>query len=134
MIRPYAVPVQPLSAALLTLAVQGRFSLSTRAAARCAPPARAVSGDYTPAQALTRLLDGTGCTFRQIDGQAYEIIALPKKPAPQSQPVARPAPPPEDPELSELVVVATRQLTPAARLAYPVSTMAAADRGTCWRR
>ena len=127
MIRPYAVPVQPLSAALLTLAVQGRFSLSTRAAARCAPPARAVSGDYTPAQALTRLLDGTGCTFRQIDGQAYEIIALPKKPAPQSQPVARPAPPPEDPELSELVVVATRQLTPAARLAYPVSTLAAAD-------
>ena len=109
--------------------MQGQFSLSTQAATGCRAQTSALFGKFTAPQALTRLLEGTGCGFRQIDAQAFEIITLPRHSVPSIPAIVRPAPAPtaEDPELSELVVVATRQLTPVARLAYPVSTLAAAD-------
>lgn len=114
----FSIPRKALSAALVDLAIQSGVSISTGPALACAPPAEALVGRYSLKAALARLLAGTGCGYRLIDARAVEIVrAAPVVSAP------RPVAPAPTPDLSELVVVATRQPTPANRLAYPVSAL-----------
>ena len=116
---------QPLSRALVALATQANISIGFTASARCMAQDRGVVGQMTVAQALATLLDGSGCGYRMIDARAAEIIAAPvRKAAPPITPQADAAPP-----LSELVVVATRRLTPASQLAYAVSVVESNARG-----
>ncbi len=117
----FDIPSKPLKTALVDLAVQADISISTRAAAGCAPTSRPVRGRFTLQDGLVRMLAGTGCGFRMIDAGAVEIVRLPA-----AKPVARKAAPTEatpSAALDELVVVATRRPTPSDRLAYAVSAM-----------
>ncbi|KQY92301.1 TonB-dependent receptor [Caulobacter sp. Root1455] len=117
----FDIPSKPLKTALVDLAVQAGVSISTQAAAGCAPASRPVRGRFTLQDGLTRMLAGTGCGFRMIDAGAVEIVRLPA-----AKPVARKAAPTEpgpSAALDELVVVATRRPTPADRLAYAVSAV-----------
>ncbi|WP_304164258.1 TonB-dependent receptor domain-containing protein [Phenylobacterium aquaticum] len=117
-VHAFNIPRKPLSAALVDLALQAGVSISTRAAETCAPSSQPLIGRYSLGQALDRLLAGTGCGYRLVDARAVEIVRLPP-PRPAATPL-RVAP---LADVAELVVVATRQPTPADRLAYPVSAL-----------
>lgn len=110
---------KPLTAAMIDFAVQAHISISTGKAGGCAPPAAPLVGRFGVEEGLQRVLAGTGCTYRLVDARAVEILPAPRRRAPDAEP---PQPPP-NPSLSELIVVATRQATPAARLAYPVTAV-----------
>lgn len=117
----FDIPSKPLKTALVDLAVQAGVSISTQAAARCAPMSQPLRGRYTLQEGLTKLLAGTGCGFRLIDAGAIEIVRLPP-----AKPLFRKLHQPEpasSPVLDALVVVATRRPTPADRLAYAVSAV-----------
>ncbi|WP_421738127.1 TonB-dependent receptor domain-containing protein [Caulobacter sp.] len=117
----FDIPSKPLKAALVDFAVQAGVSISTQAAAGCAPTSRPLRGRLSPREGLTRLLAGTGCGFRLIDAGAIEIVRLPPA-KPAGQRPAQDDPAPSNP-LDELIVVATRRPTPADRLAYAVSAI-----------
>lgn len=121
--RPFNVPRQPLRAALVQLAIQARVSISIGDAAGCAATGNAVAGRLPLEVALTRLLEGTGCTFHWIDAGAVEIAKSPAMPKPP--PVVRSAAATSSAApagaLDEVVVVATRRPTRPDRLAYAVS-------------
>ncbi|CAN5207914.1 TonB-dependent receptor [soil metagenome] len=117
----FDIPSKPLKSALVDLAVQAGVSISTQAAAGCAPTSQPLRGRFTLRDGLARILAGTGCGFRIIDAGAIEIVRLPP-----AQPVVRRAlraEPSPSAALDELVVVATRRPTPADRLAYAVSAV-----------
>jgi outer membrane receptor protein involved in Fe transport len=121
----FEVRRQPLSAALVELATQAGVSISTRAAAQCAPQGRAVSGRLPLDEALNRLLAGTGCGYRMIDAKAVEIVRLttPKAIPRQVSPPHPSSPSPSASSLDELIVVATRRPARDDTLAYPVSAL-----------
>jgi outer membrane receptor protein involved in Fe transport len=109
------VPGEPLKAALLDFAVQTDISLGVERLGQCANRTVSLVGRYSRRGGLDRLLAGSGCGYRQLDRQAFDIVRLaPPQPAPA-------AAPPAPADLSELVVVATMRATPADRLAYAVS-------------
>jgi outer membrane receptor protein involved in Fe transport len=124
----FDLPSQPLNSALIKFAVQTHLSINTAPVARCAKLSRPVIGAYTAAQALARMLQGTGCGFEVLDAHAFAItVNRSRAPAPRAAAVPHPsAPAPAATPLQELVVVATRRLTPADRLAYGVSAVNAA--------
>ncbi|PTS87055.1 MULTISPECIES: TonB-dependent receptor [unclassified Caulobacter] len=116
----FNIPAKPLKSALIDFAVQAGASISTQAAAGCAPTSRPLRGRYTLQNGLTRLLKDTGCGFRLVDSGAIEIIRLPPKKATRVVVAESPSP---AALVDELVVVANQRLTPADRLAYAVSGM-----------
>lgn len=126
----FNVPARGLGAELVDFAVQADISISTRNLAACAPTGRALVGRYTVRAGLTRILAGTGCGFRFIDGRAVEVSPLPRPPAapPRPPPPATPPPatPPTSTDLEAVVVVATRRPTAIDQLAYPVTALGAA--------
>ncbi|THD51086.1 TonB-dependent receptor [Phenylobacterium sp.] len=111
---------EPLSAALVDLATTAGVSISTRAARACAAQGQPVAGRYTVSEALARLLEGTGCSFRFIDKGAVEIRPAARAVRTGAAPVGIPEARTND--LDELIVVATRRATAADRLAYAVSS------------
>lgn len=108
---------QGLEAALIQFALQAEVSISTRHVSACGDFRGPVRGTFTLEAGLRRILAGTGCGYRLVDARAVEVVRL----APRSRAAAAAVGP--DPDLSELVVVATRRPTPAARLAHPVSVL-----------
>ncbi len=118
----FDIPAKPLKAALIDLAIESGVSISTQAAATCAPNGHALKGRLTLEAGLKNLLAGTGCGFRMIDAHAVEIFRLPRDKPPATKP-SRKLQTEEASSLSELVIVATRRLTPADRLAYAVSAI-----------
>lgn len=118
-VHAFNIPRQSLSGALVALATQAEVSISTGAAAQCAPQGQPVFGRLTLDAALTRMLSGTGCSYRMLDARAVEIVRLPA-PTPPQHAAAR-APPSSN--LDELIVVATRRPTRADNLAYAVSAL-----------
>lgn len=116
----FDIPAKPLKSALIDFAVQAGASISTQAAAGCAPTSRPLKGRYALQDGLTRLLKDTGCGFRLVDSGAIEIIRLPPKKATRVVVAESPSP---AALVDELVVVANQRLTPADRLAYAVSGM-----------
>ncbi|MDB5435092.1 MAG: TonB-dependent receptor plug [Phenylobacterium sp.] len=118
-LHAFNIPRQPLGAALVALATQAEVTISTAAAAQCAPQGQPVLGRLTLDAALTRMLAGTGCGYRMIDTRAVEIVRSPA-PKPPQRDVVRAAPPPS---LDTLIVVATRRPTRSDSLAYAVSAL-----------
>lgn len=127
----FAVPPGPLKSAATLFAIQARVSIDLSAAQACGP-SPGFSGRADPDTALKALLRGAGCEARLISPKAYKIVPRPPPPVrlpvmsvvETSTEVASP--------LSELVIVATRRLAVADRLAYSVSALderAAAARG-----
>jgi len=116
----FNIAASPLQSALVKFAVQANISLGLDAVDACSGVARALTGRYTIEEGLQRILRGSGCGYRRLDAGAYEIRPLPRT-APAPAIAANESPTRAD--LSELVVVATRQTTPADRLAYAVSSI-----------
>ncbi len=116
----FDIPRQSLNAALIALATQADVSISTRAAAQCAPQGQPVIGRLTLDAALTRMLAGTGCSYHMLDARAVEIVRSPALKPPPPHEAARGGP---SSNLDELIVVATRRATRADNLAYAVSAL-----------
>lgn len=118
----FAIPAGPLKAAATTFALQAHVSIDLGAAQRCGP-SPGFSGRAEAGAALAALLRGGGCEARLVAPRAYKIIPIPP---PSSRPPVAPAPRPQSedaPPLAELVIVATRRLAVADRLAYSVSAL-----------
>jgi outer membrane receptor for ferric coprogen and ferric-rhodotorulic acid len=93
------------------------FSETT--AGRSAPE---LSGEYTITAALTRLLEGSDLTFRQIDEHTFEVRPAPPRAArlpPKAHQSAPPTPVPNDP-MQEVRVTATAEQLVATRVPTPL--------------
>ncbi|HQT53424.1 MAG TPA: TonB-dependent receptor, partial [Phenylobacterium sp.] len=120
----FKIPTTGLKAALVTFAIQAKVSISTGAAANCRPTGNPLVGRFNLSDGLTRLLAGTGCSFRIIDPQTIEIVRAPPRSQPLHPPQARVSPPDTAPVLvNELVVTATKRTASAGRLPYSVSVV-----------
>jgi outer membrane receptor protein involved in Fe transport len=113
----FDVPAGDLSRSLLLFAAQAHVSIGLAPGVACGATLHGLAGRYEIEEGLNRLLAGTGCGFRRIDGGAYFIIATPR-PAPRPS-LAAPVPLPL--EVGEVVVTATRRPVLTSRLAYAVS-------------
>lgn len=110
----FDVPKSSLGAALVAFAVQAHLSISTGRAHGCSDPKSSLVGSLRPEEGLDRLLAGTGCSYRMVASDAVEVFRT-ATPSASAVPRAAAA------AVGELIVVATRRPTDAARLAYPVS-------------
>lgn len=63
-VRAFHIPAQPLSSALNAFGRQSGLQITTASSTANGVMSRAVDGNYTPRQALTILLEGTGISFR----------------------------------------------------------------------
>lgn len=124
---PFSIPVQPLEDALVKFGLQAGVSVGGADLARCGAMTQGVVGDYTHAAALSRLLSGTRCDFKAIDGRAFSVA--PKAPAPRSEPVVTAPAATSAPTLVlDLTVTTTRRpsivsLTPASVSLIGASTL-----------
>lgn len=80
------IPAQSLSAALQELAKERNFQIVYVSEDVNSLRTRGAVGDLTPTEALQKLLEGTGLTFRSLDEKT--VVILPK-PAPRPPQVAR---------------------------------------------
>lgn len=125
----FAIPAQPLSDAVLAFGRQSGISIGSGAAAQCGP-SRPVHGDFQVEDALTRLLAGTGCTWRRIDAQAFVIV---RSPSGVRWPWRRRAPPPPSvsdgppTQLDEVVVTATKESLTLSQAPYALSVQDGRD-------
>jgi outer membrane receptor protein involved in Fe transport len=128
--RVFHVRAEPLTRALLDFAIQANISIGADQAARCGARSPGVNGEMTVAQALDRILAGTGCGFRPVDATSVRIVR--EAPAPLPAPAARPAPRAPvpasgelvSPAVPELVVTATRRGAVSLRLPDAIRAIA----------
>ena len=123
----YSIPSQPLPQAVVAFGVQSGVSIGSGPAASCGR-SRALRGRFETEAGLTRLLAGTGCTWRRIDGRAYMIerVVRPARPV-----VTRPLPAPLPTAtgdkglavLDEVVVTATRRDITLADAPYALTAI-----------
>jgi outer membrane receptor for ferric coprogen and ferric-rhodotorulic acid len=78
--RAFTIPPQPLGAALITFGRQVGLQVAYPAEAVAGLASPGVSGTFTPAEALRRLLAGTGLVFR-FTGSATVTISRPGPPS-----------------------------------------------------
>lgn len=105
----FDLPAQPLDAALVAFGEVTGYSVlvsSQLAAGRVAAPVR---GDYTPAEALQRLLAGTQLGARFSGSNAFTLLALADAPVAPASAEAAPATPP----LQGYAAILQRSLTRA---------------------
>ncbi len=83
--------------------------------------APALSGEYTLTAALTRLLDGSGLTFRQVNEHTVEVRQAPQRSA-RLPPKARQSTPTpaSDDRMQEVQVIATAEQLVATRVPTPL--------------
>ncbi|SFK73829.1 Secretin and TonB N terminus short domain-containing protein [Lysobacter sp. cf310] len=104
----YALPAQPLGAALNQLAASGDAQMLVPPELVRNRTAPALSGRYTLTQALERLLAGSGLSYRVTRSGVITIVAAPATPRPRQTPTA---PPPKakaaaaEPDPTELATV-----------------------------
>lgn len=123
----FSIPSQPLPDAVVAFGLQSGVSIGSGAAASCSR-SRTLRGRFETEAALTRLLAGTGCTWRRIDGRAYVIerAVRPARPAvtrtlPSSAPVATGDQGPA--VLDEVIVTATRRDITLADAPYALTAI-----------
>jgi len=75
--RSFDIPAQSLTEALLIFGRQSGVQVTADATLTSGKSSSAVSGDLSSGQALSRLLSGTGLTFRFINSRAVRIEAAP---------------------------------------------------------
>jgi TonB-dependent siderophore receptor len=81
-----------------------------------------LSGKYTLAAALTRLLEGSDLTFRQVNEHTVEVRQAPPHPAGLSRKPQRPAPSTaaSNDQMQEVTVIATAEQLVATRVPTPL--------------
>jgi outer membrane receptor protein involved in Fe transport len=120
--RAFAVPAEATTQALLDLAVQADVSIAIGDAGRCAKTSRPVHGQLTLAEALDRLLAGSGCTWQMVDAGAVRIVRAPPPRAPEPRtraktaPLVHGTPSPGATVVPEVLVTTTRRRALPARL------------------
>lgn len=77
-VRTFAISAQPLLAALQQFTEQSGIQVSYPAELGHGAQAAAVSGNFSSAEALSRLLTGTGLTFRQTGTSAFTLERAPR--------------------------------------------------------
>jgi hypothetical protein len=110
----------PLDEALQELARQTGIQVIFFSKITAGHSAPELSGEYTLAAAMTRLLEGSDLTFRQVNEHTVEVRQAP----PHSGRLPRkvqPAPPPaSDDELREVIVNAMAEQLVATRVSTPL--------------
>jgi TonB-dependent siderophore receptor len=111
-----------LEEALQELARQAGIQLvffSNITAGRRAPQ---LSGKYTLTAALTRLLEGSDLTFRQVNEHTVEVRQAPPRPAGLSRRAQQPPPltPDSNDQMQEVSVIATAEQLVATRVPTPL--------------
>lgn len=74
--QPTYLPPEPLGTALQTLASERGFQLICSADLVNARKSRGISGQFTVTEALTRLLRGSGLTYRHLDSKTVTIVPV----------------------------------------------------------
>lgn len=72
--QSFAISARPLGEALLLFSHQTHLQITSQGPMLTGRRSTAVSGHFTPSEALTRLLSGTGLTFRSEAGGAIQIV------------------------------------------------------------
>lgn len=135
----FDIPSQPLPTAVLAFGGQARISIGSGAAAACGR-SRALRGDFEVEAGLTRLLSGTGCSWRRIDDQAYVIVrASPTVPRrwpwrPPAPGATRPSAPAEATLLPEIVVTAAKDDAVLSAAPYALTALRGQDLDEATRR
>jgi outer membrane receptor protein involved in Fe transport len=112
------IPAEPLAQALIDLAVQTQLSVSETGVDFGTAKAKPLSGTYTPEEALSVLLRGTGFTFAFVDSGTVQIRSAALLPGATHQAVLRP----------EIVVVtATKRPEVEAELPYALTVLSAPE-------
>ncbi|VFR21555.1 TonB-dependent receptor [plant metagenome] len=75
--KTFSVPAQPAAAALNSFASQADVTLVFSPDAMAGIQTGAVNGDYTPEEALQRLLAGTGLGWERTQEGALAVVAMP---------------------------------------------------------
>jgi iron complex outermembrane receptor protein len=117
---------EPLAAALVDFAVQARMSVSTDGVSQCARSAP-LDGRVRPAEALERLLAGTGCSFQLIDPRTVIVFRARPRPPPPVRRASEPAEAPPAASLEPLLVTAGRRTVLLDRAPYSASVVTGAD-------
>jgi outer membrane receptor protein involved in Fe transport len=86
----FSIPAQPLSNALIEYAKQANVQVLTSGSKTDGARAHAVSGKFTPAEALTRMLEGSGFTPEFTDAATVVINPDAAKPVPAKSPGPQP--------------------------------------------
>ena len=100
----FNVPAQPLANALILFGRQSGLQVSTQGDMPAGLQSPGVSGDFTPNEALARLLSGTGLSYRYNDAQTVTLM-----PAPQGSGAA---------VLPPISVEGARQIVPATATSH----------------
>lgn len=133
----FAIPAQPLPDAAVTFGAQSGISIGSGAARDCGR-SRPLHGDYEIEAGLTRLLAGTGCSWRRIDERAYVIVrAAPPPRWPWRHAAPRATPPPGDSvatQLSDVIVTATKDDVALAEAPYALTAIDGQDLDGATRR
>jgi len=123
----FSIPSQPLPQAVVAFGLQSGVSIGSGAAASCGR-SRSLRGRFETEAGLTRLLAGTGCTWRRIDGRAYVIerAARPARPVvtrPRAVPLPTASGDPRPGVLDEVIVTATRRDITLAEAPYALTAI-----------
>lgn len=118
--RQFSVPAGPLADALLVYAQQAGVSIAVSDPRLARLRTAGLQGRYDIAEALRRLLNGSGLMFAFIDAATVRIMLAPTPPATRARaPVPAKAVPAPTMTGAEIVVVATKQHATLAE--YPAS-------------
>jgi outer membrane receptor protein involved in Fe transport len=135
--RTFHIPPKPLAAALKDFAAQSEEPILATGELIDGKLSPGASGVADPSAALSRLLEGTGLTYRR-SGRTFLIVRAPQAGLPvthiamqNAAPAApaEPAPPPapvalnEPAQLGEVVVTATRQSSTVNKVAVSVTAV-----------
>src|SRR5687768_1305421 len=71
--RSFDIPPQPLADALVQFGYQSGLQVAADGGLAASARSPGVSGNYTPAEALNRLLAGTGLTFRFTNATSVQL-------------------------------------------------------------
>ena len=116
----FAIPAEPVQAALIDFAVQANISIG--GGARCGGRVDGLNGVFPDEVALTKLLAATSCDFRRVAPDVFRII---ERAAPEHRPSAF-ATQTSAQTVTQLVVTATKRRAVADQLPDAVSTVPAA--------
>ncbi len=134
----FAIPSQPLQDAVIAFGGQAGISIGSGAAQSCGW-SRALHGRFEIETGLSRLLSGTGCTWRRIDDRAYVIVrsqasapiwSWQRYSAPGSSQPVEEAPT----AVADVIVTATREDRALADTPYALTALGGQDFDTATRR